>query len=209
MSDLRRLPRRGQARARSLTAKLRDTLYKAPEWALFDEIRSRTGSTASMDDVLRVADAIAVWTWGPCHTWRIHGFETKLTRKDWLRELEQPEKCGPFKLFCSAWWLVVPVPWKHVVLSTSELPDGWGLLEIGAGAPHVVVEAREREAEEPSSPFLHALLRGASNAQHREQLGGAPLVSISRILSRQHVSLQCGHALVHPPIAKGRPEPVP
>src|SRR4051794_27338452 len=102
-------------------------LYAAPEWALLTEVRNATG----VHEVLRVADAIAVQLWGG--TWRVHGFELKTSRADWLRELRHPEKCGPLKAFCSAWYLVTPAPWKRVVMSLTELPDRWGLIEIGTG----------------------------------------------------------------------------
>jgi hypothetical protein len=99
----------------------------------------------------------------------------KLTRKDFLSELEQPEKSGPLHLFCSSWWLVVPAPWKDVLLCLGELPVGWGLLEVGTGEPRVVVGRPERaDAEEPTPGFLKALLRSASTAaaEHQSHQGG-------------------------------------
>lgn len=211
MSDARRVPRSpapDRARAPALIARLRETLYAAPEWALFDQVRSTTGAGV---EVLRTADAIAAHTWGPAETWRLHGLEVKLSRPDWLRELARPEKAAPIKLFCAAWYLVVPAPWKRVVLAAGELPDGWGLLEVGTGDPVVVVEALERDAEQPTTGFLRALLRAAASAQLRAELGAddVPLVPVARALSGQHVGLACGHVLLHPPLTKGRPVPLP
>src|SRR5262245_46365236 len=88
-------------------------LYPAPEWALCTQVRSATGAV----EVLTVADAIAVRMWGA--SWCLHGFEGKVSRADWLKERARPEKTGPLKLFCAAWYLVTPAPWKHVVLSLS------------------------------------------------------------------------------------------
>src|SRR5262249_40121644 len=136
--------------------KLRESLYAAPDWLLLDEVRS----TGPALDVLRQADAIGVELSTAPHRWRIHGFEVKTSRADFLREMRRPEKSGPLKLFCSSWWLVVPCPWKKILLSTSlELPDGWGLLEVGTGEPVRVVEPREREAEAPTPTFMRALFR--------------------------------------------------
>ena len=133
-------------------------IYGPPEWALFSEVRSATGCP----DVLRVADAIAVNLWPSRGRWSAVGFECKETRPDWLAELRDPEKTGPFKLFCSAWYVVVPCPWKSVLLSLRELPERWGLIEIGTGRPRIVQLAEEREAEEPDLGFVRALLRAAT-----------------------------------------------
>jgi hypothetical protein len=177
-------------------------LYPPPEWALFTEVRSSTGDV----DVLRTADAIAVRMWGG--GWHLVGFEAKTSRTDWLRELRRPEKSGPLKLFCSAWYLVVPAPWKHVVLGPTELPDRWGLIEVGTGGASVVAAAAEREAEQPTPGLLRALLRASTRP--RESLeDAAPRVLITRPrLSREHVGLACGHVAPRP-LAKVLPRAVP
>lgn len=174
-------------------------LYAAPEWALFSSVRSAIGSV----EVLRIADAIAAHMWPTqVDAWKLHGFECKGTRADWQRERAHPEKSGPIKLFCSAWYVVVPAPWKHVVLSTSELPDRWGLIEIGTGKPNVVVTAAEREAEPPTPGFLRALLRvAAAEADEARDVAelDAPSMLITRpALSRSHVGLACGHVAARP-----------
>lgn len=198
-----RLSKRATARKADPCAGLR-ALYSSPEWALCTQVRTSTGAV----DVLRTADAIAVRLWGD--GWCIHGFEAKTSRADWLRELRRPEKSGPLKLFCSAWYLVVPAPWKHVVLSLTELPDRWGLIEVGTGAPHVVLKATERAAEEPSPGFVRALLRAATRADEvAPDVDDAPRVLITRPgLSRQHVGLACGHVAPRP-LAKVMPRTVP
>jgi hypothetical protein len=76
-------------------------------------------------------------------------------------------------------------------------------LEIGTGAPRVVVAAEEREAEEPTPGFVRALLRAAAREDNAgdagDELGVGPLVEVSRPgLSRQHVGLGCGHAAARP-----------
>jgi hypothetical protein len=184
------LSRRADARKLDPCAGLR-RLYSAPEWSLFTQVRTSTGDV----EVLRTADAIAVRMWG--EGWHLHGFEAKTSRADWLRELRRPDKSGPLKLFCSAWYLVTPAPWKHVVLALSELPDRWGLIEVGTGAPSVVVKAAERQAEEPTAGFVRALLRASSRKD--EPLEDAPRSVITRPhLSRSHVGLACGHVAPRP-----------
>jgi hypothetical protein len=186
-----RLSRRADARKLDPCPGLR-RLYSAPEWSLHTQVRTSTGDV----EVLRTADAIAVRMWGD--GWHLHGFEAKVSRADWLHELRRPEKAGPLKLFCSSWWLVVPAPWKHVVLALSELPDRWGLIEVGTGAPCVVVKAAERQAEEPTPGFLRALLRASSREDDALE-EDAPRVLVNRPhLSRSHVGLACGHVAPRP-----------
>lgn len=203
MTLLPRPPRRGQSTSPILNAL--SGLYEAPTWALFSEVRS----TTSPHEVLRVADAFAVHTLEP--RWRIHGFEVKTRRGDWLREKDDPGKSGPLRLFCASWWLVVPAPWKHVVLTLRELPDLWGLIEVGTGGARVVSAAPERAAEEPTIDFLHALLRAAARGEADRDVkpSNVPTVEITRPgLSRDRVGLACGHSAVRP-LAKVAPRAAP
>lgn len=178
--------------ASSMIAKLRQ-LYPFPEWA----VRSSTG----LPDVLRIADALAVNLVHPVDGIDVHGFELKTSRADWLAEFRDPLKSGPLKAFCSAWWLVVSCPWRNV-LSLSELPDLWGCLEVGTGAPKIVRYAVERRAEDPTTHpgFIKSLLRSAVARGELAELGhdGVPRVRINRVIDRQHVGLLCGHVTLRP-----------
>ncbi len=191
--------------AAHLLAKLR-TLYALPKWALFTEVRNAVGSG---HEILRRADALAIDTLS--RSWAIHGFELKVSRGDFLRELANPQKAAAVKLFCVCWWLVVPAPWKHVLLRLSELPEGWGLLEVGPGKPLVVSRPLELAVqEEPSHTFLCALLRSAAEAGERLERDDAPdpapLVRITRPhLSTKLVGLACGH-VADRPLAKVIPD---
>jgi hypothetical protein len=182
----------GREHARALVSKLRESHYASPDWLLVDEVRGM----GVEHDVLRQADAIGVCMSGPKHRLSLHGFEVKTSRADFLREIKRPEKSGPLKLFCDAWYLVVPCPWKRIVLSTDlELPAGWGLWEVGTGDPVHVAEAVHREAEAPTPAFIRGLFRATmrEGAVGADVAGGAPLVPIARKLSRSHLALLCGH----------------
>lgn len=58
----------------------------------------------------------------------VHGFEIKTQRPDWIRELRQPKADSWFAI-CDQWSIVAP---QGVVLD-SEVPQGWGYVEILAG----------------------------------------------------------------------------
>jgi hypothetical protein len=60
--------------------------YCAPEWATFFEVANSTGGGA-----VRSADAVAMSLY-PSRGLRLHGFEIKVSRSDWLHELKQPDK---------------------------------------------------------------------------------------------------------------------
>jgi hypothetical protein len=100
----------------------------------------------------------------------------------------------------------VPCPWKKIVLTLDELPEGWGLIEVGTGDPFVVHEARDRDAEEPTATFLHALCRAASTAQAEADAGqdvlDVPLVPVGRRLGRGRVVCIRGHVIDHAPMPK-------
>lgn len=60
--------------------------YPAPGYALLPQVANGTGYAAS-----RHCDAIALSLW-PSRGIRLHGFEIKVARSDWLRELKDPAK---------------------------------------------------------------------------------------------------------------------
>lgn len=90
--------------------------YDAPEWSLAFELASPDG---------RRADAIAVNTF-PSRNFKVVGFEFKASRSDWLREKNEGAKADYFVNAVDEWYVVA---WSGVV-KESELPDGWGLLEL-------------------------------------------------------------------------------
>jgi len=78
------------------------------------------------------------------------------------------------------------------------------------GAPSIVVQAEERDAEEPTLGFTRALLRASVRAatQRAAPDADAPLQLITRpALSRHHMGLGCGH-VAPPPLAKEKDWPM-
>ena len=67
----------------------------------------------------------------------LHGHEIKVSRGDWLRELQDPSKSAAWSRYCDRWWLVAPPG----VARREELPAGWGLMEVTGAALRVTVQA--------------------------------------------------------------------
>ena len=132
----------------SLVLALR-TRYPSNEWALVTQVRDGAGLDR------RTFDAVAIGLWGS-RGHPVHGFECKVSKNDWKRELAKPEKAEPLVAFCNYWWTVAPKgivdPWT--------LPDGWGLLEAHPnGTIHTVREAPRREAKPPTMGFVAQLAK--------------------------------------------------
>ena len=154
---------------------------------------------------LRIADLIAAAFWPSDHG-RVELVEIKVSAGD-LRP-ETAEKSAPFVPYASACWIAVPAPWHRVVPAKSLVPEGWGLLSVGTGAPVVIVPAEDREPLERLSGFELALLRAAVANVGEHAVDDAPLVEVIRpFLSRGHAGLGCHHAAMT--LAKTTPERLP
>ncbi|HPG94994.1 MAG TPA: hypothetical protein PLR28_10610 [Dokdonella sp.] len=123
--------------------------YPAPEYALMLEVAPRTGGGT------RYADAVAVGLWqSRGHV--VHGFEIKVSRGDWLRELKHPAKAEESVYsFCDFWWIVAPAE----CIKDGELPPTWGLLDLRANGLVQKVAAPRLEAKPITREFFASLMR--------------------------------------------------
>lgn len=75
-----------------------------------------------------IADYLVQDTWGnygEAHQRHpVLGFEVKISRSDYLREIKELGKSEPFRQVCTEWYMVVSDP----KIVRDDLPDGWGLL---------------------------------------------------------------------------------
>lgn len=82
-----------------------------------------------------IADALSIDTWrdsgrGQC----LHGYEVKVSRSDFLREVRDHAKHTTWARHCRYWWIVVPH--ESIALAAGQrpkdawLPHGWGLLVL-------------------------------------------------------------------------------
>lgn len=70
----------------------------------------------------RRCDGIAIGMWGSSGR-LIEGFEVKVSRSDWLRELKHVNKADPFIERCDRWWLVTG---SASIAKFDEIPAVWG-----------------------------------------------------------------------------------
>lgn len=77
------------------------------------------------------------------------GHELKISRADWLNELNKPGKADAWADQCHQWWLVVSDP---AIVAEGELPHGWGLMSPGKSKTRMTVhtKAETRAASTPS-----------------------------------------------------------
>lgn len=128
------------------------TKYSAPIYAFLTNVGNSTGYACN-----RYADAIAMCLW-ESRGLEIIGFEIKVSRTDWLKEMKKPSKADPIANYCDSWYLVLG---DKDILRFGELPMSWGLM-----VPHtkselkVVKESKRNLKPKPlDKNFVAAVLR--------------------------------------------------
>lgn len=104
--------------------------YEPPEWHVEDEV---TLAGRRLDLV-----ALNMWT---TRNHRIVGFEIKVSRGDWVRELDAFQKSEDWCAVVDAFYVVTPPK----LIRDGELPDGWGLLELSGSRMMTRKHAAVRE----------------------------------------------------------------
>lgn len=134
--------------------------YPAPAWATFFEVADGIGRGFS-----RYADAVAMSLF-PSRGLDFHGFEIKLNRPDWLRELKNPEKADKIASYCDYWWLVLG---NAEIAKSEEIPRTWGVL-VQEGNTLVQKKAPKKlKAKRVDRHLVAALLRRAHEMAEREK----------------------------------------
>jgi hypothetical protein len=100
-----------------------------------------------------------LWPSAP-HGLELVGFELKVSRSDWLRELRQPNKADPIKQFCDRWYVVCAD--AKIVKYVEELPKGWGLMFAEDGKLVEFIEAPKLNPLPLDRAFVAALMRRAT-----------------------------------------------
>jgi hypothetical protein len=132
--------------------------HKGDAWAFFSEVPDGTGWNKS-----RTIDALAMSLWAS-RGLKLHGFEIKVSRGDWLRELRNASKADDFVNYCDHFWIVAP---REVVLK-GELPPTWGLLVPKGAVLSVAHIAPPLKPMPIDRVFLAALCRQVHRATPSE-----------------------------------------
>ena len=128
--------------------------YAGDGWAFLPQVPDGTGHHKS-----RTADAMAMSLW-PSAGIELHGFECKVARTDWLKELRNLAKSDALAKYCHAWWVVAPPG----VVKKDELPEKWGYLLAARNTLTIQKRAPVRQVKPAPWEFIAGLLRAASKA---------------------------------------------
>lgn len=124
--------------------------YQPPAWAFLRQVRNATG----YDRQIRTADAVAMGLW-PSRGLELLGFEVKVSRADWLRELRDPKKAEDIFRFMDGWYIVA----APGIIEPGELPATWGLLVPRGKRLVAQVEAPKLDSQAVDRLFLASLCR--------------------------------------------------
>lgn len=104
-----------------------------------DDIRIAIANTYKKDSVVlfevpnavgfsrtRIADCLVFNLW-PSRGLTLTGMEIKISRQDWKKELDSPEKADIIASYCDYWYLVTA---NDGVVADGEVPELWGWMEL-------------------------------------------------------------------------------
>jgi hypothetical protein len=127
--------------------------YPQPAWVVLNEVRDGTGfDTRGIE-----ADAIAFGVW-PSRGLQIIGFEIKVHRNDWLRELKNPAKAEGIAKYCDQWFLVT----CDGVVKPEEIPANWGWYVGTKSGLKLEKAPKDLEPKEIGRLFLMSIIRNIS-----------------------------------------------
>lgn len=139
--------------------------YPTDEYAVLFEVRNATGFAAS-----RSADAIVFSLW-PSRGLEVSGFEIKVSRADWVKEMRNPAKAEEIAQYCDRWWLVVD---DEKIVQAGELPPTWGMMAPKGDGLRVVREAQKLNSVALDRSFVAAVCRAAqSHSPAKAQIDAA------------------------------------
>jgi hypothetical protein len=129
--------------------------YRAPMWALLEQVGNGTGTACN-----RYADALALSLW-PSRGIELHGFEVKVYRNDWLRELKRPDKAEDIANVCDFWWIAAAP--GVVDVDRDPIPTAWGVMILdGRGLVQHKKAERRPERAELDRYIIAAIMRRAT-----------------------------------------------
>lgn len=141
--------------SRDVTSALRNGPFRGDAFVWLSEVRNGTGYTK----VERYADGLVLSVWPSRGIW-LAGIEIKVSRSDWLRELENPEKSAAIQQWCDYWYIATPPG----IVQPGELPETWGHYVIENGKAKLAKAAPKLEAKPLDKGFVASILRNYQKA---------------------------------------------
>ena len=133
--------------------------FPAPAFCLLEQVADGTGARQN-----RWADAVAMSVW-PSRGYTLDGIEVKVSRYDWLHELQQPKKSAAVQQYCNRWWIAVS---NENIVQPGELPSTWGLTVLDGKKMKVVVPAPLLQPSPWDVPFIASVFRNMAKASTSE-----------------------------------------
>lgn len=137
----------------SQVVKLLHKKFPSGQYALFTEVRNAAGFGAD-----RSADAICMNLW-PSRGLEVWGFEIKVSRADFMKELKDPKKAEAFMKYCDRWYLLLG---DEKIADIAEVPPTWGLMVCKNNTIKTIREAPKLQAEPMSRSFIAAMFKRAT-----------------------------------------------
>lgn len=127
--------------------------YASPAFGFLDHVPTGTGGHAE-----RTIDGVAMSLW-PSRGYHLIGFEIKVSRSDWLRELKMPAKADAAFKCVDQWHVVAPAG----VVKPGEVPKGWGYFtfdpDLKRTLRQIIPATDQTPAPAITRHFLAALFR--------------------------------------------------
>lgn len=133
--------------------------FPAPAFCLLEQVADGTGARQN-----RWADAVAMSVW-PSRGYTLDGIEVKVSRYDWLHELQQPKKSAAVQQYCNRWWIAVS---NENIVQPGELPSTWGLTVLDGKKMRVVAPAPLLQPVTWDVPFIASVFRNMAKASTSE-----------------------------------------
>lgn len=130
--------------------------FRLPQYAFLEQVANGTGARYQY----RWADAVAMSVW-PSRGYDIHGIEVKVTRYDWIKELNAPQKSAEVQQYCNRWWVATP---DESLIEAGELPATWGHMVMKGDSMRVVVPAPQLQPLPLTVEFVASILRNVQKA---------------------------------------------
>ncbi|RKZ99065.1 MAG: hypothetical protein DRQ46_00115 [Gammaproteobacteria bacterium] len=131
--------------------------YSHPKWSTFSELRNSTGYGMRQ----RYFDFFAINTWPSEHIKVC--YEIKVSRSDFLHELDNPKKRKDGMNLSNEFWFIAP----KGCIKESEVPEGCGyMMATDGGMLKRIMAARYSETQPIDDVFLCSVLRAADNYEY-------------------------------------------